>query len=76
MIFPFVSRLPTERKMEGANAKLFTLVAITNTTLLLLSSRVHYFSRELFFFILSELAKLFCHWRVFKKKRMYVNMTS
>lgn len=24
MIFPFASCLPTERKMEGANAKLFT----------------------------------------------------
>lgn len=49
MIFPFASCLPTERKMEGADAKLLLSVAITNMTLLLFFSSVHYFSRELFF---------------------------
>lgn len=60
MIFPFASCLPTERKMEGADAKLLLSVAITNMTLLFFSS-VHYFSRELFFFRVLDLAKLFCH---------------
>ena len=63
MIFPFASCLPTERKMEGAYAKLLLSVAITNTTLLMFFSSVHYFSRECFFFFrMSDLAKLFCHW--------------
>lgn len=61
MIFPFVSCLPTERKMERANAKLFTFCGYYKHDSSVVQ-RVHYFSRELFFCkILSELAKLFCH---------------
>lgn len=49
MIFPFVSCLPTERKMEGANAKLFTFCGHYKHDSSVVQ-RIHYFSRELFFF--------------------------
>lgn len=51
MIFPFASCLPTGRKMEGANAKLFAFCGhYKHDSSLLFFCSVHYFSRELFFF--------------------------
>lgn len=60
MIFPFASCLPTERKTEGANGKLFPFrghyehdsCAFVQCTL---------FFKELFFLRRSQLAKLFYH---------------
>lgn len=63
MIFPFASCLPTERKMEGANAKLFTFCGhykhdsspVFQQCTLFLKGTIF------FFFRMSDLAKLFCH---------------
>lgn len=53
-----------KEKWRGQMLSFSLSVAITNMTLLLFFSSVHYFSRELFFFFfrMSDLAKLFCHW--------------
>lgn len=68
MIFPFASCLPTERKMEGANAKLFTFCSHYKHGSSPVFQRGTLFFKGAIFFILSEVAKLFCHWRVFKKR--------
>lgn len=48
VIFPFASCLPAERKMKGADGRLFSSMAITRTALLLLCSALC-FSKSCFF---------------------------
>ena len=64
MIFPFASCLPTERKMEGANAKLFTFCGHYKHDSSPVFQQYTLLTRELvcFFFRMSDLAKLFCRW--------------
>lgn len=61
MIFPFASRLPTERKMEGANAKLSTFCGHYKHDSSPVFQQGTLFFKGAIFFVLSEGAKLFCH---------------
>lgn len=62
MIFPFASGLPTERKMEGADAKLFLFCGHykQDSSPVFLQCTL-FFKGATFLFRLSELAKLFIH---------------
>lgn len=73
MIFPFASCLPTERKMDGANAKLFAFYGLTNMTFLLFFSRAHYFSRKLFFPLIIRVSQVILSLKSAKNKKICQN---